>query len=158
MKRPIIVAMVLMLLIFASCNNKTKEKNLMNKDNPFIRISTLPYQAPDFSKIKSADFAPALEEGIKQQFAEIEQIANNNDEPTFENTLVAIEKSGELLTRAMYVFGILSSANTDEILQQLQEDIAPKLAALQDAIMLNDNLFERVKIIYQKRDELTLDK
>jgi len=158
MKRPIIVAMVLMLLIFASCNNKTKEKNSMNKDNPFIRISTLPYQAPDFSKIKSADFAPALEEGIKQQFAEIEQIANNNDEPTFENTLVAIEKSGELLTRAMNVFGILSSANTDDVLQKLQEDIAPKLAALQDAVMLNDKLFERVKTIYQKKDELTLDK
>lgn len=158
MKKLTITAMVLMSLIFASCNKETKEKNLMDKDNPFMNVSTLPYQAPDFSKIKNTDFAPAIEEGIEQQFTEIEQIANNKDAPTFENTLVAIEKSGELLTRVMNVFGVLSSANTDAVLQKLQEDIAPKLAALQDAVMLNDKLFERVKVLYQKKDELTLDK
>ena len=156
MKKLTIATVGLMLLIFASCNKKTK--NLMGNDNPFMNASTLPYQAPDFSKIRNTDFAPALEEGIKQQFAEIEQIANNQNEPTFENTLVAIEKSGELLTRVMNVFGMLSSANTDAVLQKLQEDIAPKLAALQDAVMLNDKLFERVKVLYQKKDELALDK
>ena len=155
MKKTTITAMVLMLLTFVSCK---KEPNLMDNDNPFMNISTLPYQAPDFANIQSTDFAPAIEEGIKQQFAEIEQIANNQDEPTFENTLVMIEKSGELLTRTINVFGMLSSANTDTVLQKLQEDIAPKLAALEDAVMLNDKLFERVKAIYQNKDELTLDK
>jgi peptidyl-dipeptidase Dcp len=158
MKKLIIVASGLLLLIFASCNQKTKEKNSMDTENPFMNVSTLPFQAPDFSKIKNTDFAPAIEEGIKQSLAEIEQIANNQEEPTFENTLVSLEKSGELLTRVMNVFGVLSSANTDTVLQKLQEDIAPKLAALQDAVMLNDKLFERVKTIYGKKDELALDK
>ena len=155
MKKTTIAVAVLMLLIFASCK---KEPNLMDNDNPFMNISILPYQAPNFANIQSTDFAPAIEEGIKQQFDEIEQIANNQDEPTFENTLVMIEKSGELLTRTINVFGMLSSANTDTVLQKLQEDIAPKLAALEDAVMLNDKLFERVKTIYQKKDELALDK
>ena len=155
MKKTTIAVAVLMLIASVSCK---KEPNLMENDNPFMNISTLPYQAPDFSKIQSTDFAPAIEEGIKQQFDEIEQIANNQNEPTFENTLVMIEKSGELLTRTINVFGMLSSANTDTVLQKLQEDIAPKLAALEDAVMLNDKLFERVKAIYQKKDELTLDK
>ncbi|MDR2911417.1 MAG: M3 family metallopeptidase [Bacteroidales bacterium] len=157
-KQTIITTVLLILLIVMSCNKETDRENLMGSDNPFMNVSTLPYQAPDFSNIKSTDFAAAIEEGIKQQFSEFEQIANNPDEPTFENTLVAIEKSGELLTRTMNVFGMLSSANTDTVLQKLQEDIAPKLVALQDALFLNDKLFERSKSIYQKKDELELDK
>lgn len=140
-----------------SCNEEKNRENRMRKDNPFIDASTLPYQAPDFSNIKSTDFASAIEEGLRQQLAEIEQIANNHNEPAFDNTLVAIEKSGELLTRTINVFGMLSSANTDTVLQKLQEDVAPKLAALQDAVFLNDKLFERVKAVYQKQDELELD-
>lgn len=126
-------------------------------ENPFMKVSTLPFQAPDFTKIKNSHFAPALEEGIKQQLAEIEQIADNPEEPTFENTLVALEKSGKLLTRTLNVFEMLSGANTNDTLQDLQEEIAPKLAGLQDAITLNDNLFNRIKTIYQKKNELDLD-
>ncbi len=158
MKNLLIVLSGLLLIIFASCQNTQQKESMENTENPFMKVSTLPFQAPDFSKIKNTDFAPAIEEGIKQQLAEIEKIANNSEEPTFENTLVAIEKSGELLNRTLQVFGMLSSANTDEVLQNLQEEIAPKLAALQDAITLNDNLFERINSIYQKKDELNLDK
>ena len=159
MKKLSIVATGLLMLVFASCNQKTKEKEAMgNTENPFMQVSKLPFQAPDFTKIKNTDFAPALEEGIKQQLTEIEKIANNPEEPTFENTLVALEKSGELLTRTLNVFEMLSGANTDDVLQDLQEEIAPKLAGLQDAITLNDNLFERIKTVYQKKDELNLDK
>ncbi len=126
--------------------------------NPFIHASTLPFQAPDFTKIKDSDFAPAFEEGFKVQQAEIEKIANDPESPTFENTLVSLEKSGELLRRVNGVFNMLAGTNTDSVLQKLSEDIAPKMAALQDAIYLNAKLFERIKTIYSKKDELKLDK
>ena len=130
------------------------ENNANLANNPFMHASTLPFQAPDFNKIKDSDFEPAFNEGIKRQLAEIDKIANNTEEPTFENTLVALEKSGQLLTRVDNVFEMLAGANTDSVLQNLQEKIAPKLAAQNDAIFLNSKLFERIKQIYQKKDEL----
>ncbi len=158
MKKLSIVVSGLLLLSLASCNQKTQVKETMgNTENPFMQVSTLPYHAPDFTKIKNEDFAPALDEGIKQHLAEIEQIANNPEEPTFENTLVALEKGGELLNRTLLVFEMLAGANTNDVLQNLQEEYAPKLAGLHDAVTLNDNLFERIKTLYQKKDELNLD-
>ncbi len=152
-----------LLLFLAACNsnpdkNKSMESAADLASNPFMHASTLPFQAPDFSKIKDSDFAPAFNEGLKEQLAEIEQIANNKEAPTFENTLVALEKSGQLLRRVYTVFNMLSGANTDSVLQKLSEEIAPKLAAQQDAIFLNEALYERFKTIYQKKDELKLDK
>ncbi|MGB8490093.1 MAG: peptidyl-dipeptidase Dcp [Bacteroidales bacterium] len=126
--------------------------------NPFMHASTLPFQAPDFTKIHDSDFAPAFEEGLKRNLAEIEKIADNREAPTFDNTLVAMEKSGELLRRVNGVFNMLSGANTDSVLQKLNEDFAPKLAALQDAIYLNSKLYDRIKTIYGKKAELNLDK
>ncbi len=159
MKKLSIVATGLFLLIFVSCNQNTKETESMeNTENPFMKVSELPFHAPDFTKIQSSDFAPAIEQGIKQQLSEIEQIANNSEAPTFENTLVELEKSGSLLTRTLNVFDMLSGANTNDTLQNLQEEIAPKLAGLQDAITLNDNLFSRIKTIYGKKESLDLDK
>ncbi|NCD69173.1 peptidyl-dipeptidase Dcp [Mucilaginibacter sp. R11] len=125
--------------------------------NPFFEASKLPLQAPDFAKIKDSDYQPALEEGMKQQQAEINKIAENTEAPTFENTLVALEKSGQLLTRVNNVFSLVSSANTNPTLQKVQEEEAPKLAANTDAIFLNTKLFKRVQTIYQKRNELKLD-
>ncbi|MEJ2507480.1 MAG: M3 family metallopeptidase, partial [Ignavibacteriaceae bacterium] len=127
-------------------------------ENPFFTVSKLPFQAPQFDKIKDSDYKPAFEEGMKQQLNEIQKIADNSEPATFENTLIAFEKSGQLLTRVTLVFNALSSANTDSVLQNLQEEIAPMLAAHQDAIFLNSKLFERVKSIYKKRDQLKLDK
>ncbi|WP_266170949.1 peptidyl-dipeptidase Dcp [Dyella subtropica] len=125
--------------------------------NPFFVASTLPFQAPPFDKIKESDYQPAIEEGMKQHLVEIEKIANNSEAPTFENTYVAMEKSGALLTRVQRSFDAVTGANTSDALQKVQEEEAPKLAAHQDAIYLNDKLFKRVETIYEQRDALKLD-
>ncbi|HVC37244.1 MAG TPA: dipeptidyl carboxypeptidase II, partial [Gammaproteobacteria bacterium] len=115
------------------------------QSNPLLTPSTLPFHAPPFDKIKDSDFQPAFEEGMQRQLAEVDKIANNPAPATFENTLVALEKSGELLTRVSQVFNGLTGANTDPTLQKVQEEVAPKLAASQDAIYLNDKLFKRIE-------------
>ena len=125
--------------------------------NPFFSASTLPFQAPPFDKITDADYQPAIDEGIKRQLAEIEQIANNPQPATFENTYVAMEKSGVMLSRVLQVFGAVAGANTDDALQKVQEVEAPRLAALSDAMYLNDKLFQRVKKVYDERGTLKLD-
>ncbi len=125
--------------------------------NPFYSASTLPFQAPPFDRIKDADYQPAIEEGMRQQLVEIGKIANDPAAPTFENTFVAMEKSGAMLNRVMAVFSAVTGANTDDALQKVQEDEAPKLAAHRDAIYLNGKLFQRVGAIYNQRDTLKLD-
>lgn len=158
MKQFTYLCMFAMTGLITACGNKNEgDKGAGSGANPFFQASTLPYQAPPFDKIKDSDFEPALEEGMKQQLAEIQKIAGNSEAPTFENTLVAMEKSGQLLSRVSMVFGVLTSANTNDLLQQVQEKEAPKLAAHQDAIYLDAKLFARVNTLYQKRNELNLD-
>jgi len=125
--------------------------------NPFYNASTLPFQAPPFDKITDADYQPAIEEGMRQQMEEIRAIADNPEAPTFENTFVAMEKSGTMLRRVMAAFDDVTSANTNETLQKVQEDEAPKLAAHSDAIHLDSKLFARVEAVYNQRDALKLD-
>ena len=125
--------------------------------NPFITASTLPYQAPPFDKIKDSDYQPAIEEGMKQQLEEVEKIADNPEPPTFDNTFVALEKSGVLLHRVMSVFNAVTAANTNDALQKVQEEEAPKLAEHDDAIHLNGKLFQRIQTVYDQRDSLKLD-
>jgi peptidyl-dipeptidase Dcp len=125
--------------------------------NPFFSESTLPYHAPPFDKIKDSDYAPAIEEGMKNQLVEIEAIANSTEAPTFANTFEAMERSGALLTRVTKVFFNLTAANTSDTLQKIKSDEAPKLAAHSDAIFLNAKLFARVKALYDQRDALKLD-
>ena len=152
------LSLLFLLLFSLSCNNnKSAEKENISSANPFFEPSELPLQAPAFDKIKDGDFKPAIEEGIKQQLAEINKIADNTEEPTFENTLVALEKSGQLLNRVNAVFNLLTGANTNPALQKVQEEAAPELAANQDAIYLNTKLFKRVESLYQKRNTLKLD-
>jgi peptidyl-dipeptidase Dcp len=127
------------------------------RTNPFLTASPLPFQAPPFDRIEDGDFQPALEAGMKVQRAEVEKIAEDPAPPTFENTLVALERSGQLLGRVSRVFNGLSSANTNPTLQKLQEEEAPKLAAHQDAIFLNAKLFKRVEEIYNGRAAAKLD-
>src|SRR5450755_1100864 len=124
--------------------------------NPFFAKSPLPYQAPQFDRIKDSDFQPAIEEGMKQDLVEIEAIANSGDAPTFANTIEAMERSGPLLRRAQRVFSGLTQSNTNPTLQQVQKEEAPKLAAHRDAIYLNPKLFARVKAIYDQRAALNL--
>ncbi len=116
----------------------------------FAQVSTLPFQAPDFTKIKDGDFQPAIEQGIAINKAEIEAIAGNPADPTFENTIEAMERSGQQLTRAIYVFSALTAANTNPTLDAIDSATAPQLAALQDSIYLNDRLFARIKHIREK--------
>jgi len=125
--------------------------------NPFFEPSTLPFQAPPFDKIKDGDYQPAFAEGMKQHLAEIEKIANNPEPATFENTFIPMEKSGQLLTRAMRAFDAVSGANTNDTLQKVQEEEAPRFAEHQDAIVMNDKLFARIETIYNQRDTLKLD-
>ncbi|HVC16590.1 MAG TPA: M3 family metallopeptidase, partial [Rhodanobacter sp.] len=140
----------------AAASSAAPAANAMTS-NPFFSASTLPFQAPPFDKITDADYQPAIEEGMKQQLAEIQQIADNTDAPTFENTYVAMEKSGVMLNRVLMVFGAVTSANTDPALQKVQQEEAPRLAAHRDAIYLDDKLFQRVEAVYNQRDTLKLD-
>ncbi len=125
--------------------------------NPFYAASTLPFQAPPFDKIKDSDYQPAIEAGMAQQRAEVKAIADDSAPPTFDNTIVALEKSGQLFNRVMQVFGGVTGANLSPELQKVQEIEAPKLAAHQDAIFLDSKLFQRVDAIYKQRESLGLD-
>lgn len=115
--------------------------------NPFMKKSKLQYEAPEFDKIKNEHFKPAFDFGLKQHEAEIIKIANNPAAPTFENTIVALEKSGEVLRRAQIVFSNLTSANTNPTLQALDEEYAPIFAAHSDKLYLNENLYKRIQSI-----------
>jgi peptidyl-dipeptidase Dcp len=125
--------------------------------NPFFAPSTLPFQAPPFDKIKDADYQPAMEAGMAQQLKEVQAIANNPAPPTFENTFVAMEKSGQLLQRVQTAFFAVTGANTNPELQKVRAIEAPKLAAHHDAIYLDPKLFQRVSTIYNERQTLKLD-
>jgi len=125
--------------------------------NPFYAPSTLPFQAPPFDKIKDSDYQPAIEAGMAEQLKEMKAIADNPAAPTFENTLVAMEKTGQLFNRAMMAFSGVTGANMNPVLQKVQDIEAPKLAAHDDAIYLDSKLFHRVETIYKERDSLKLD-
>jgi peptidyl-dipeptidase Dcp len=126
-------------------------------ENPLLKESTLPFHYPPFDKIKDESFAPALEAGMREQLKEIEPIANNSQKPTFDNTIVALEKTGRLLDRAETTFSNLNACNTNPALQKIETEMAPKLSAHHDTIHLNGRLFARVKELYDNRDKLGLD-
>ncbi len=126
-------------------------------DNPFYAQSTLPFHAPPFDRIKDSDYQPAIDAGMAAQLEEVNRIANNPEPATFENTIVGLERSGQLLARAYGAFNCVTGANLDDDLQKVMEYEAPRLAAHQDEINLNAKLFARIKAIYEKRHELGLD-
>lgn len=124
------------------------------QDNPLLTESTLDYQAPDFSKIRPEHFVPAIKEGIRLQLAEIDSITNNTAAPTFENTVLAYEKSGRVLARATSILSGLVGANGTEELQKIDEETTPLLSDHQDALLLNEKLFARIKAVYEARQSL----
>lgn len=147
------------MVTILSCN-QNKKNNLMHNNlsnNPFLKESSLPYHAPDFTKIKNKDFKPAILEGMKRQNKAISNIINNTAKPTFENTILAIEKSSKLLDRVYGLFNALTSADTNDTLKKVQSEIAPLDAKHYDEIYLNDKLFKKVKAIYTERKNLKLD-
>jgi len=131
---------------------KSETASAPARENPFAKESTLPFEAPDFTQIKDEDFQPALEEGMRIQLGEMQKIADQTDPPTFDNTLVAMEKTGRELNRVTKVLFAVAQANTNDTLQKVQQEESPKLAAHRDAIFLNAKLFARVKAIYDQRD------
>jgi peptidyl-dipeptidase Dcp len=125
-------------------------------DNPFLKEWNTPFKTPPFNEIKSEHYLPAFEEGIKQQRAEIDAIVNSKERPTFKNTIEAMEKSGSILTRVNRVFFALNSANSNDEMQKLAEKITSLLTKHVDDIYLNEKLFNRVKAVYNEKDNLKL--
>ena len=125
--------------------------------NPLLTQSTLPYHFPRFDHIKNEHFQPAIEQGMREEIAEVEKIAAQKEKPTFENTIVALERSGQLLTRANRVFSNLNGTNTNPEMQRIDKELSPKMAAHQDAIRLNSQLFARIQSLHEQRDKLGLD-
>ncbi|MEO1981817.1 MAG: M3 family metallopeptidase, partial [Fuerstiella sp.] len=128
----------------------------ISSDNPFATASKLPLHTPAFNVIRTEHYQPAFMAGMKQQLAEMEAIASRSDAPTFDNTIVAIEKSGALLNRSRMVFSNMTSAHTNKDLQNIQTELAPLLAAHSDNILLNQRLFDRVEKLYKSKDTLEL--
>ncbi len=126
-------------------------------DNPLLTESSLPYHVPPFDKIKDEHFAPATEAGMREQLKEVETVADNSEKPTFDNTIVALERTGRLLDRAQRTFSNLNACNTNPTLQKIDKEMAPKLAAHHDEIFLNPKLFARVHELYDNRNNLGLD-
>ena len=146
MKR--LIATLSLLAMLTACQTSS------TKENPLLTESTLDYQAPDFSKIRPAHFVPAIEEGIRIQLAEIDSITSNTAAPTFENTVLAYEKSGRLLARATSILSGLVGADGTEELQKIDEETTPMLSAHHDALLLNEKLFARIKAVYDQRSSL----
>src|SRR5438874_11073052 len=126
-------------------------------DNPLLWESSLPYHIPPFDKIKDEHFVPAIEAGMRDQLKEIEPIANSSEKATFDNTIVALERTGQLLDRAQRTFSNLNACDTNPTRQKIEKEMAPKLAAHRDEIFLNPKLFARVQALYEQRDKLGLD-
>lgn len=126
------------------------------QNNPLLGTFGTPHEAAPFDKIKAEHFMPAFEEGIREGKAEIEAIRNNREEPTFENTIEALERSGRLLQRTSGIFFNLLSAETNDELQKIAQEVSPKLTAFQNDISLDPVLFQRVKAVYEKKDDLDL--
>jgi peptidyl-dipeptidase Dcp len=147
-------ALLLGLLLLAGARAASAQ---LPGTNPFAAPSPLLYQAPDFTRIRNEHFLPAIEEGMRQELAEVGAIVLDPAAPTFANTILPLERSGQLLARVQRVFGGLTSSNTNDTLQAIQRTLAPRLAAHRDAISLNDCLFRRIKSLYDRRDSLGLD-
>ena len=127
------------------------------ESNPLLQEWNTPYQTPPFSQIETKHYEPAIDYAIEQQRAEIDAIINNPEEPTFENTIVAMEQAGSLLSRVTGIFFVLNNSDTSEEMQAIANNITPKLTELGNDISLNPELFKRVKAVYDMRESLELD-
>jgi len=137
-------------LIFCFCS--------IREQNPFFSEWDTPFQTPPFEKIHDEHYLPAIQEGIKKQQEEIDAIVENTEEPTFENTLEALDRSGALLTKVNNVFSNMKSANTNDSLQSIAKKVAPLLSKHNDDILLNEKLFQRIKAVYDQKENLSLNK
>ncbi len=155
--KKISIIFCLAIIALSSCQNQKKESQTDMK-NPFLKEWTTPYGVPPFDEIKIEHYLPAIKEGIKLHENEINAIVANSDEPTFDNTILAFDKAGELLGKVTGTFYPLNSANTNDEMQELAREVAPLMTRHYDNISLNPELFARIKNIYERRNELGLDK
>jgi len=152
-----ILAIFLGVLVFLSCKNETKtETDKVMLDNPLLAEWNTPFGVPPFDNIKSEDYLPACREAIKIHNEEIDLIINNEEEPTFKNTVETLETSGSLLNRITSAFYALTSANTNDVLKEARKIISPELTAHRDEIVLNEELFKRIDAVYQQKNDLNL--
>src|SRR5215469_8521651 len=126
-------------------------------DNPLLEPSTLPYQMPPFDRIRVSDYVPAFEAAMREQLREVAVISHNPQPPTFENTIVALDRSGQALQRVGFIFDEINLNNTNDEMQKIDTEMAPKRSAHRDAIYLDPALWKRVDAVYQKRASLKLD-
>jgi len=141
------------ILIIPGCNNQSP----VDKNNPFFSEFNTPFNVPPFEKIMAKHYMPAFKQGMQEGKKEIEALTANREEPTFENTIVALDKSGELLQKVASVFFAQASANTNDSLQNIEVEISPELAAYNDEMRLNPELFNRIKSVYDNQAGFNLD-
>lgn len=153
MNKKSFIPFMVMAAMFVGCNTENK----IQTDNPLLLEYETPFNVPPFDKIKDEHFKPAFEEALKRHNLEIDSITNNKEEPTFENTIVALENAGSLLNNVSTIFYNLNSANTNDSLQAIAQEMAPKLSAHSDEINLNAKLFQRVKFVYDNQNKFALD-
>ncbi|MFA8450386.1 MAG: M3 family metallopeptidase [Bacteroidales bacterium] len=148
------------MMMFASCNNQAPKEDAAKEDvgNPFLVEYNTPYQVPPFDQIKIEHYIPAFKEAFKQHDAEIDAIIKNQEEPSFENTILAMEKAGSLLNKIEGTFGNMSNALTGDEFKKMEEEASPLLSAHYDNINLNPELFNRIKKVYDNREALNLNK
>ncbi|PLX23729.1 MAG: peptidase M3, partial [Marinilabiliales bacterium] len=153
MKKITLILLILMMAIY-SCTDQNKKETI---ENPLLAEFDTPFQVPPFDLIDTTHFIPAFEAGIEQENEEIEAIINNPEEPSFENTIVAYDQAGEILRKAR-VFYTLNGANTNPTLQRIARELNPMMSAHNNEINLNQDLFAKIKAVYDKRESLGLDK
>ncbi|MCX6246970.1 MAG: M3 family metallopeptidase [Bacteroidetes bacterium] len=151
MKKIILLFAIMSIVSFSGCKQPKEVKN------PFFTEYQTPFQVPPFDKIDSTDYMPAYTEGMKQQMDEIDKIVNNSSEPDFDNTILAFDKSGKLYTKVSKVFNQMNEANTTPQLQEIAQKLSPMISKHRDDIALNEKLFNRIKVVYEKRGQMKLD-
>ena len=141
----------LSVITLASCTSKPEQKTEAETPNPFLTEYTTPFQVPPFDQFKNEHYLPAFKAGIQEQQAEVEAIVNNEETPTFQNTILPFDKSGEILDRVSNVFFNLNECLTDDEMIAIAEEVLPMLSKHSDAIMMNPKLFERINYVYPNR-------
>lgn len=154
--KKILIGIIVLGMAVLSCQNQKKESET-NMENPFFKEWTTPYGVPPFDEIKEEHYLPAVEEGIRKHETEVNAIVEDKSEPTFDNTILALDKAGQLLDMVTSTFYPLNSANTNDKMQELAREISPLLTRHSDNIMMNAGLFEKIKSVYDKRNSLGLD-
>ena len=158
MKKVLILISIVLLSI--QCTSKKEEMNTMPdsglSNNPLLKKWNTPFGTAPFDKIKSEDYLPAIEFGMQEHDKEIKNIVNNKDKPTFDNTIIALEKSGSTLKKVTHLFDAVESANTDDVLKATSKKIRPELSAHYDKINMNKKLFDRVNTVYEQKDKFDL--